>query len=75
MHAIDITSLTITNPPYLIYVCDLFGNQCQLVGTINIGDPIPTTIILPNQFNSAPGVTVKFIDSLNCEISEIYYCD
>lgn len=75
MHTIDINSLTITNPPYLIYVCDLLGNQCQLVGIVNFGDPIPFSINLPSQFNSAPGVIVKFIDSLNCETTQIFYCD
>ena len=74
MHTIDITSLSIVNPPYLVYVCDFFGNQCELVATVNIGDPIPIMIILPSKFDSAPAITVKFVDQSGCETSEIYYC-
>jgi hypothetical protein len=67
----NVTGLTI---PYQIYICDVYGNQCVLVA--NVLPPQPPTIVItiPSQFNTAPAVGIKLIDSLGCEILKIVDC-
>ena len=74
MTSIEITNITGLSYPYQIYVCDVFGNQCVLIATINTSVPPSNNFILPSQFNSAPAVGVKIITSDGCERFEIVYC-
>ncbi len=61
MTSIEITDVTGLSYPYTIYVCDVFGNQCLLLATINAPLPPSQTFILPTQFNTAPAVGIKLI--------------
>ena len=74
MHTIQINSIPKNNPPYQIYVCDFFGNNCVLIGNVTINVPPAVTFNLPSQFDSAPAITIKIIDGGGCIDSQIYYC-
>ena len=58
-------------PPFSGYACDVYGNQCQYVGS---GTTFPITFILPNQFITAPTLQLTIIDSSGCTVSEIVNC-
>ncbi len=73
MTSIEITDVTGLSYPYTIYVCDVFGNQCLLLATINAPLPPSQTFILPTQFNTAPAVGIKLI-SHDCTKFNIVYC-
>ena len=61
-----------TAPPYSGYACDVYGNQCVYIGEIT---GTPQTIILPSpQFDSAPAIGFKLVESIGCEIFGILYC-
>ena len=70
---IQITSVTGTSP-YDVYVCDVFGLNCNLVGTIPGSVPPVVTFSIPTMFNYAQVVMVKVIDSNNCETFHIESC-
>jgi hypothetical protein len=74
MTQIEITSITGLTYPYLVYVCNVYGNYCILVATIitNVGPSI--TITLPPQFENAPAVGIKIITCNGCEIFKVIYC-
>ncbi len=73
MTSIQITEISGLTYPYDIYVCDVFGNQCLLVATINSDVPPVNTLVLPPQFNTAPAVGVKIV-SHDCVKFNIVYC-
>jgi hypothetical protein len=75
MTSIEITNISGLSYPYEIYVCDVFGNQCVLIATINTSVPPSNSFILPSQFNNAPAVGVKIITSNDCERFEIVNCN
>ena len=75
MTSIEIANITGLSYPYQIYVCDVFGNQCVLIATINTSVPPSTNFILPSQFDNAPAVGVKIMTSDGCERFEIVYCN
>ena len=58
-------------PPFSGTACDVYGNQCQYVGS---GNTFPVTFILPPQFNTAPALQLTITDSTGCSVSEIIYC-
>jgi hypothetical protein len=58
-------------PPFSGIACDVYGNQCQYLGS---GTTIPFLFNLPPLFDTAPALLLKLIDSEGCEISEIIYC-
>ena len=67
----NVTGLTI---PYQIYICDVYGNQCVLVASVNTNIPPSATITLPPQFNTAPAIGVKLYDTF-CEKLVIINCN
>ena len=71
--SIQITSVTGTSP-YDVYVCDVFGLNCNLVGTIPVSVPPVVTFTIPTMFNYAQVVMVKVIDFNNCETFHIETC-
>ena len=71
LHIHHITGVTL---PYDIYICDVYGNQCILVATINVAVPPTITITLPIQFNTAPAIGLKIITP-DCEKFVIINCD
>jgi hypothetical protein len=75
MRQIQITSVTSTTLPYNLFACDVYGNQCVLIATVNTSIPPPILITLPTQFNNAPALGLKLIDSLGCEKFGVIYCD
>lgn len=74
MRALILNTITGLNQPYTVYVCDVFGNQCALIAYIATSVPLINTIILPQQFNSAPAIGVKIITSDGCVKFKVLYC-
>jgi hypothetical protein len=74
MTQIQINSITGSAYPYTVYACDVYGNQCVLITTIPSTATFPLTITLPPQFNGAPAVGIKIIDSTGCELFGIINC-
>jgi len=74
MSTIAIYGMTGVTLPYDIYTCDVYGNSCVLVSTINSTVPPIITITLPSQFNTAPAIGIKIIDSVGCEKFGIINC-
>ena len=75
MLILQIDGITGATAPYDLYVCDVYGNQCAVLATINT--PIPPTITLnvPYQFINAPAIGLKIIDVNCCEQFDIIYFD
>jgi hypothetical protein len=68
MQNIIISSITGLTPPYIIYICDALGNNCQLVDTITSNVPPIDVIQLPDFFSGAPAVSLKIIETnVPCE--------
>lgn len=74
MKALAIYSIIGLNPPYTVYACDTYGNQCILVSVINSPPSPYVNIFLPPQFDNAPSVGIKLITSDGCEVFKIYSC-
>ena len=74
MTQIQINSITGSAYPYTLYARDVYGNQCVLITTIPSTATFPLTITLPPQFNGAPAVGIKIIDSTGCELFGIINC-
>lgn len=58
-------------PPFSGIACDVYGNQCQYVGS---GTSFPYLFTLTPQFDTAPALLLKIIDSVGCEVSQVIYC-
>jgi hypothetical protein len=74
MTQLEIVQITGVTLPYDIYICDVYGNQCVLVATINTPIPPGITLTLPPQFDMAPAIGFKIID-IYCEKFVILYCN
>jgi hypothetical protein len=74
MRTIAIYSILGLNPPYTVYACDIYGNQCILMAVINAAPSPYISVFLPPQFNNAPSVGIKLITSDDCEVFKIYSC-
>jgi len=70
---LTIQSITGTSP-YDFYVCDIYENNCNLLGTISTASP-DQIFTLPTLFNLAPQIMIKMIDANECEIKKIITCD
>lgn len=74
MKALAIYTISGLNPPYTVYACDIYGNQCILVSVINALPSPYVTLFLPPQFDNSPSLGVKLITSDGCEVFKIYSC-
>ena len=74
MGQITFSTITTFQPPYNIYVCNVYGNLCDLVATITTTSPPSITIQLPPQFDTVPAVGIKMVSSACCEHFEVVYC-
>jgi hypothetical protein len=74
MNLLSFSNIWGLNPPYTVYVCDVFGNQCILLAYISTTVPITNLMVLPPQFDSAPAIGVKVITSDGCERFKVLYC-
>lgn len=72
MNTVTISSIIGLTPPFNVYCCDVYGNQCAFIDVVTT---TPVTISLPPQFNTAPAVGLLMTDSLGCEKFEILNCD
>jgi hypothetical protein len=74
MNLLSFSNIWGLNPPYTVYVCDVFGNQCILLAYISTTVPIANLMVLPPKFNSAPAIGVKVVTSDGCERFKVLYC-
>jgi hypothetical protein len=74
MLVLQIDSITGATLPYVIYVCDVYGNQCAVLTNINTPIPPSITLNIPSQFNNVPAIGIKIIDANGCEVFETTYC-
>ena len=74
MKVIAIYSISGLNPPYTVYACDIYGNQCVLVSVINSPPSPYVNLFLPTEFDNAPSLGIKLITSDGCEVFKIYSC-
>ena len=75
MRSIIISSITGLTPPYEIYICDVYGNQCQYIDTITNNVPPIDVIPLPPLFSGAPSVGLKIIETIvPCEKLQLVTC-
>lgn len=68
---ITVYGVTYLIPPFSGTVCDVYGNQCQYIGS---GTTFPITFTLPIEFQTAPAAQLVITDSNGCSISEILNC-
>ena len=74
MLVIQLNSITGATPPYNLFICDVYGNQCAVLATINTPIPPSITLNVPSQFNNVPAIGLKIIDYYGCEQFEIINC-
>lgn len=74
MTKIEINSITGGELPISIFVCDVYLNQCTLVGVISSSVPPTVSFIVPPIFDSAPAIAILLRDSDGCERFEIAIC-
>ena len=74
MLVIQLNSITGATPPYNLFICDVYGNQCVVLATINTPIPPSITLNVPSQFNNVPAIGLKIIDYYGCEQFEIINC-
>jgi hypothetical protein len=67
-YQVIITGETGGTPPYSLYVCDEYGNNCQLLGVSG------GTFTLSPLLQTTNTVMVKIVDSVGCEYFEIVSC-
>jgi|LakMenE01Jun11ns_1017448.scaffolds.fasta_scaffold9959511_8 hypothetical protein len=65
---VTISGITGGTPPYTLYVCDEYGNNCQLLGSTG------GTFVLSSLFQTADTLMFKIVDSTLCEYFEIVSC-
>jgi hypothetical protein len=75
MLILQIDGITGATAPYVLYVCDVYGNQCAILATINTPIPPSITLNVPSQFNNVPAIGLKIIDANGCEQFVIIYCE
>ena len=75
MLVIQLNSITGVTPPYDLFVCDVYGNQCAILATINTPIPPSLTLNVPSQFNNVPAIGLKIIDYYGCEQFVIINCE
>jgi len=71
MTQISINNVTGMTIPYSGYACDVYGNQCVYLGEIT---STPITFTLPPQFDTAPAVGLRLVDSTGCDKLAILLC-
>jgi hypothetical protein len=71
MTQLIINTITGFLPPFSGYACNSYGNQCVYIGEITV---TPVTITLPPQFNTAPVIGLKLIDTSGCEKFRTLLC-
>ena len=75
MSEIIFTGVTGMTPPYEIYGCDIYGNNCILIATIPSAIPPSITITLPPIFDTYSGIVFKVSNCVNCDYEEFVPCD
>lgn len=73
MTQIQINNVTGLTLPYQIFVCNVYGNNCVLVASVNTTIPPVANITLPSQFDMAPAIGLLIKDAV-CERFIILNC-
>jgi len=76
MNSIEISSITGLTPPYEIFVCNVFEQNCVSLGSVLSSVPPTVTFTLPPQFTFAPAVGIKIVSLIEgCSTFNIEYCE
>jgi hypothetical protein len=75
MTQVIITNITGLGPNYMIYVCNVFGDDCISLDNLTSTVPPIVSYILPPSFDTAPAIGLKIITSDGCERFHILYCE
>jgi hypothetical protein len=75
MKQVIVTNISGLGPNYLIYACNVYGDDCVLLD--NLGTIVPPNVsyILPPSFDTVPAIGLKIITSDGCERFHILYCE
>jgi len=60
--------------PINVYACDVYQNQCVLLGVINSEVPPKIIFTLPQQFDNVPAFGILLVDDNGCQIFEVAVC-
>lgn len=71
---IVLSNITGIDAPYNVFGCDIYGNNCILIATVNRDIPPPLTLPLSPIFNTYPGVLLKLSNCSGCVDSEFLDC-
>ena len=74
MTQLIINNVTGVTLPYNISICNVYGNLCIPVATVNTAIPPQAIITLPAPYDIAPAIGVKVVDLLGCEKFMIINC-
>ncbi len=66
MAFIEISSITGVSP-YEVYVSDIYGNNETFIASFSGAVPPSQYFILPSLFDTVPIVSIKIVDSNNCQ--------
>jgi hypothetical protein len=71
---IVLSNITGIDAPYNVFGCDIYGNNCILIATVDRDIPPPLTLPLSPIFNTYPGVLLKLSNCSGCVDSEYLSC-
>ena len=74
MNIITLYNIQNVTPPVIIYVCDVYGENCIEVAIIESSVPSSIQIQVPSVFDDAAAVGVKIVSSDGCERLETVLC-
>ena len=74
MREVTINTTSFGTPPYDVYVCNVYGNNCILLSQLPSAPPPPFTLTLPSSFDTVPSVQIKIVSSDGCEIFHNVVC-
>ena len=67
-YSVDLTGFSGGTPPTSFYVCDVYGNNCSLLGTTT------GVYVLPTLFQTGDSIMIKSVDSGSCTLFKLYTC-
>ena len=74
MSQIIITNISGLTPNYEVYVCNVYGDDCVLLGLITTNVPPNVSFQLPLFYDTVPVVGLKIIQDDGCEEFHILNC-
>lgn len=67
-YSVDLTGFSGGTAPISFYVCDVYGNNCSLLGTTT------GVYVLPTLFQTGDSIMIKSVDNTGCILFKLYTC-